>query len=178
MRLICASIWPVRMPSSSGDFSTTETLPVSRLMDIKPARFVPLGRYSYMAVMPLSVFFSNVSIDYPFGYCAASLRSLSAIVSRLVLTLFLYLNMGEGSNNFLLSTELLPVMPFFLMAGGYNMGRKRASLRRPLTSRSSPTGSHARGRGHFWLSRILTRSVDVTGNRRHNCSTAQRSWTT
>ena len=63
----------------------TEASPVMRLIDARPARFVPLGRYSYVAVVPPSVFFVNVSIDCPFDYRAISIRSLfsNCIVTRL-----------------------------------------------------------------------------------------------
>ena len=65
-----------------GGFSMTEALPVMRLIDARPARFAPLGRYSYVTVLPPSVFFSQMSASIVHSTIARSaFGRFSAIVS-------------------------------------------------------------------------------------------------
>ncbi len=75
-----------------GGFSMTEALPVMRLIDARPARFAPLGRYSYVTVATVRFLFANVSIDCPFDYRAIAFGRFSAIVSDSSWAFLFYLN--------------------------------------------------------------------------------------
>lgn len=71
-----------------------------------------IGRYSYVAVVPPSAFFTNDSIDCPFDYRATSIRSLAGDCTAACFKRFPFVETWEGGralpcyrpNNFLQCT--------------------------------------------------------------------------